>query len=135
MGIVALRVEPDDRRGKLAAGGAVGPAVAIAVLQSVERASGRDEDRAVAGDRQVHRLLGALEERAGAFRLAVVVSILEDANPVRRRPLITRRPKVRMALDDQNPAAVVDRDPRGRDDLGLGGDSLENQSRIERPRR
>ena len=73
--------------GSLPAVDAVGPAVAIAVLEAVERTSGRDEDRAVAGDRHVHRLLRAFEEGAGAFRLAVVVAILEHANPVRRRAL------------------------------------------------
>ena len=37
-----------------------------------------------------------------------------------------------VALDDQDAAALVDGDPRGRDDLGLRGDSLKHQSRIER---
>jgi hypothetical protein len=39
-----------------------------------------------------------------------------------------------MALDDQNAAAMVDRDPRGCDDLWFRGDALEHQSRIKHPR-
>ncbi len=107
--------------------------VTVAVFQPVKRASGCDKDRAIAGDSHVHRLLRPLEKRAGAFGLAVAVAILEDANSIRRRPLITGRPEVRVALDDQDATALVDRDSCGRDDLWLGGDQLEHQSRIKRP--
>src|SRR5262249_45258421 len=116
VGVVTRRVEPDDRRGDRASGGAGGPAVAVAVLQAVNRAAGRDEDRAVARDGQVHRHAGPLEETAHAFRLAVAIAILEQADPVGRRTFVAPGPEVGMTLDDQDPAARVDRDPGGRDD-------------------
>src|SRR5262249_4058148 len=78
VGITRRRFEPDDRRGDLAPGGVIGPAVAIAVRQAIDRAAGRDEDRAVARHGQVHRHASPLEEGARAFRLAVAIAILED---------------------------------------------------------
>ena len=93
----------------------------------------RDKDQAVAGDGHIFIVFCVPSKNdAGAFRLAVVVSILEHPNPICGWTLITGWPKVRMALDDQDTAVMVDRDSCGRDDLGLREEAmqLEHQPRI-----
>ena len=41
---------------------------------------------------------------------------------------------MRVAFDDQHPAALVDGDAGGRDDVGLGGELFDDDPRIERLR-
>ena len=134
--IVALRVEPDDRRGKLAAGRCRRPG---------RRRRGLRVGRSRFGSRprpsRRARRPGSSSFAVPSKNVPVHSGLPSWSRSSKTRirsaggPLITRGPEVRVALDDQDAAALVDRDPRGRDDLGLGGDSLEHQPRIERSRR
>ena len=112
MRVVARGVEPDDRRGNARCGLAVGLAVAVAIFEAIDRIAGRDEERAVAGEGEAHGLLRPLEEGAHALEAAVAVGVFEEPDPVRRRSLVVLGPEMGVALDDQDSATRVDRQPR-----------------------
>ena len=105
VGIVARRVERTIGDGNPGCGLAVGLAVAVAILEAVDRIAGRDEERSVAGEGEAHGHLRAFEEGADALEAAVVVGVLEETNPVRRRTRVVLGPEVRVAFDDQDAAA------------------------------
>ena len=124
MRIIALGVEEDDARLL------VGLAVALGVAQTQDLVARGDIDRAVRMAGDVHRGRRALVEGGEAVGLAVAVGVFEDADAVELRPLVVGRREVRVALDDQQPAAGVEVEANGMDDVRSGGEQIDTQTVI-----
>ena len=109
----------------------VGLPVAVGVAQAKDSSRRGHVDPALPIDRQAHRPARSFEKRADAVGAAVAIGILENSDPVGGRPGVVLRAKVRVAFDRQHSAPIVDRNARGRDDLGLDGEQLDGQSSID----
>ena len=118
VGIVALRVEPDDRRGKLAVDGAVGPAVADRGLRGgrarfgsrrrPSRRGRRPRSSSSGCPQRTCRCIPACRRGLDPRRLESDPPAVPD-NPAGRKCVWLSTTRMRPRL--------VDRDPRGRDDL------------------
>ena len=130
MRIVAGGFEVADPRALL------GLAVAVLVAQAKDLAPRGDVDRAVVIDGQVHRVRRPLEEDADLAGLARRrIEVVQEQNAVGLRSRVARRRKVRVALDHQHAALVIDGDASRRDDVRLRGDELDLKAVVEDSRR
>src|SRR5262249_41253998 len=84
--------------------------VAVSIAQTQDLVARGEIDRAVRMHRNIHRRLCALEESRETIRFAVAVRVFDNPNAVVLRTLIVRRTKMRVALDDQQPAAPIEGD-------------------------
>ena len=124
MRIIALRIEEDD------AALLIRLAVAVGIAQTQDLVARGQIHGAIGVNREVHCRLGALEEGGKAIRLAVAIGVLDEADAIVFRPLVVRRAKVGVALDDQQTAAWVEREADGVNDVRRGGEQIDTQARI-----
>src|SRR5262249_22523401 len=95
--IIDLGIEEDD------AALLVCLAVAVVVAHTQILVAPAEVYRTVVIGGEVHARRGALEERREAVSLAVAVGVLKEADTVVLGTFVILRPKVRVALDDQQP--------------------------------
>src|SRR5579884_2019296 len=105
-------------------------AVAIAILQAQDLVARGQIHRAIRMHGDVHRRFRTFEKSREAIRLAIAIGILDDADTIMFWPLVILRTEVRVTLDDQQPAALIEGHTDGVNDLRRRDKEIDAQAQI-----
>src|SRR5262249_25653659 len=107
-----------------------GDASALRITQPQNLVPRRDVDGAVRMTGDVHRGRSAFEEGRELVGLAIAVGVFDDADAIELRPLVVRGPKVRVALNNKQPALRIEMSGDRLDDVRSRGEFLDDEPRI-----